>query len=397
VKIKNAVVAGVMAFGFSQFANAQGYSFVDLGTLGGEFSHGYEINDLGQVVGMSTSAHGAVATIWNGGVASQIVTSRIGVTRSEAFGINNLGQIVGFERTVAERNTAVAWSGGSTTVLPWGTSNLNKMVSAINDHGTVAGWDSVAVVWKDGVRVPLSTPTVGVNYSGPPPIYTQAYDINNSGQVVGVTIHPVDPYGSLATLWSNGVGTILESLEPTRGSGAKAINSLGVIAGYSFSASGSRATKWQGGSIVDLGIQGGDSWAAGLNDIGQIIGGFSTDLGINHSFLWDDGNFIDLNTVAFANDSQGWTLLGVHDINNLGQILGRAVNKQGHEHAVLLNPCGSCAPYVPPPIVVIDPPPIIDPPPVTTPVPEPETYAMLLAGLGLLGLFAKRRRQKLNA
>lgn len=32
-----------------------------------------------------------------------------------------------------------------------------------------------------------------------------------------------------------------------------------------------------------------------------------------------------------------------------------------------------------------------------SPVPEPEAYAMLLAGLGLLGLTAKRRRQKLNA
>ncbi len=34
---------------------------------------------------------------------------------------------------------------------------------------------------------------------------------------------------------------------------------------------------------------------------------------------------------------------------------------------------------------------------VAAPVPEPETYAMMLAGLGLLGLTARRRRQKLNA
>ena len=31
------------------------------------------------------------------------------------------------------------------------------------------------------------------------------------------------------------------------------------------------------------------------------------------------------------------------------------------------------------------------------PIPEPETYAMMLAGLGLLGLRARRRRDKLNA
>ena len=31
------------------------------------------------------------------------------------------------------------------------------------------------------------------------------------------------------------------------------------------------------------------------------------------------------------------------------------------------------------------------------PIPEPDTYAMMLAGLGLLGLVARRRKQKLNA
>jgi hypothetical protein len=33
----------------------------------------------------------------------------------------------------------------------------------------------------------------------------------------------------------------------------------------------------------------------------------------------------------------------------------------------------------------------------TTPVPEPETYALLLAGLGLLGWQARRRKMKLAA
>jgi hypothetical protein len=31
---------------------------------------------------------------------------------------------------------------------------------------------------------------------------------------------------------------------------------------------------------------------------------------------------------------------------------------------------------------------------VAAPVPEPETYAMMLAGLGLLGFMARRRKQK---
>ena len=34
---------------------------------------------------------------------------------------------------------------------------------------------------------------------------------------------------------------------------------------------------------------------------------------------------------------------------------------------------------------------------VLTPVPEPETYAMLLAGLGLMGFVARRRQRKLAA
>jgi len=39
---------------------------------------------------------------------------------------------------------------------------------------------------------------------------------------------------------------------------------------------------------------------------------------------------------------------------------------------------------------------IFNPSPILTPVPESETYAMLLAGLGIIGLM-KRRQRKLRA
>jgi probable HAF family extracellular repeat protein len=89
--------------------------------------------------------------------------------------------------------------------------------------------------------------------------------------------------------------------------------------------------------------------------------------------LWDGTTMTDLNSFLDANTrDQGWSLYSASDINDVGQIVGTAVNSiTGEYQAFLLTP--------------------------TAPVPEPETYAMMLAGLGLLGLTARRRKQKLNA
>ena len=75
--------------------------------------------------------------------------------------------------------------------------------------------------------------------------------------------------------------------------------------------------------------------------------------------LTDLNSLLDADTV-----NAGWALAAAVDINDNGWIVGYAHNSiTGAEHAFLL-----------------------------TPVPEPETYAMFLAGLGLMGFMARRRK-----
>jgi probable HAF family extracellular repeat protein len=88
-----------------------------------------------------------------------------------------------------------------------------------------------------------------------------------------------------------------------------------------------------------------------INDAGQVIGNFYTADGIEHAFVAGPHDFgmIDLNTLA-VNLPEGKFIVAAYGINNHGQIL---VN--------------------------------------VSEVPEPETYAMLIAGLALLGFMTHRR------
>src|SRR6476619_3651232 len=66
----------------------------DLGTLGGPFSRALDINDIGQVIGTTTTATGDVhAFFWQGGILSDL--GRL-VGDSPGFvAINGTGQIAG--------------------------------------------------------------------------------------------------------------------------------------------------------------------------------------------------------------------------------------------------------------------------------------------------------------
>src|SRR5437773_10937975 len=68
---------------------------IDLGTLGGNYSNPYGINNLRQIVRYSyTPSFQMHAFLWTQG-GGMIDSGTLGGNYSNAYGINNLGQIVG--------------------------------------------------------------------------------------------------------------------------------------------------------------------------------------------------------------------------------------------------------------------------------------------------------------
>jgi probable HAF family extracellular repeat protein len=290
---------------------------------------------------------------------------------------------------------AVIWSGGT-------QSNLDSLSQAygINDAGVIAGYSSggaKAATYYGGTTTLIDLSSVGnvaVSY---------AYDVNDAGQVIGT-------YQSVglpsAFMYSSGVVTTIAGI-----SAPAAINSSGLIVGsYGFSGFES-AKSWYAGTTTNLGsLGGGWSTALGTNDAGYIVGasttsdnavratmwfngsvfnlgaldpgnlgtasvaedinsqnvavGYSDYRGGGRAALFDSGAVFDLNTLVTNLD--GWALDSATSINDAGQIAGIMHQPQVGTFAFLLNPV----------------------------VPEPETYAMLLAGLGLLGFVARRKKLK---
>jgi len=121
---------------------------IDLGTLGGNNSSAYSINDLGQIVGSAQNALGVYrATLFDPtGSGNNIDLGRLGGSQSYARSINNLGQIVGYADNALVYRTATLFD-------PTGSGNnidLNTLIDSasgltlysaqcINNHGWIVG------------------------------------------------------------------------------------------------------------------------------------------------------------------------------------------------------------------------------------------------------------------
>jgi probable HAF family extracellular repeat protein len=184
----------------------------------------------------------------------------------------------------------------------------------INENGQVVGSADLptgqrrAYIWEDGVMTELS-PLPGFPVS-------EAWDINNHGVAVGVSISG----GEGAVMWKKGAVTYLGSLGGQ--SSALAINDAEQVVGTSETAGSSHAFLWEAGVITDLGTLGGSySIAWDINENGQIVGGSFTGFG-EHAFLWDDGVMQDLGTL-------GGEQSVAFGVNDSAAVVGRAQSEFG--------------------------------------------------------------------
>ena len=360
-------------------ASANGYTFSDLGTLGGPYSSAAAINNVGQIVGWSDTAVlpwpsiSRHATLWNDG-AHVTDLGTLGGDQSYATGINDSGQVVGFGYTTDNKSVLpITWHGTTMTTLDTFASEplFGGNALGINNTGQIVGGSGFQPALWNGTTLTFLEGAGGFGYGG------IVNAINDAGEMVGGA-----NFSGVwtPTRWDGTTLTQLDMLLGSKGSIANAINNSGQIVGWDGNFIIDHAVMWSGTTETVLNplYSGGTSGALGNNDAGQIVGYSTDNTGARHATIWNGTTPTDLNSYldAAAVDA-GWVLDNANDINNSGWIVGQAHNDRLGigGHAFVLADHAYVTLF----------------PPVTV-VPEPETYAMFMAGLGLMGFIARRRK-----
>jgi probable HAF family extracellular repeat protein len=304
-----------------------------LGSLGGDSIYAYALSTDGStVVGQGNLAGNSTSHAFRskGGVITDLGTLGTG-TSSAAVLVSADGSVAaGYATTLGGNNPhAFRWTAGGGMVdlgvLSTGTESYVQAMtpdgSVIVGQSSITGGSYRAFRWAGGTMTNLGVLGTGT--------YSYARFVSTDGSVVVGQSATAGSNNEHAFRWTGGIMTDLGVLGSGDSSGAQAMTPDGsVIVGYSTTGSGmiglvapggggaaaidvsvTRAFRWSGGTMSDLGTLGGTNARAELVSAdGGVVVGYSQVTGntLAQSFRWTTGSgMVNMNTRtdAFAASS----------------------------------------------------------------------------------------------
>lgn len=393
------VMLGV-ATGVGLASAAVGQTFVlnELKASSSGQSKAYSVNSTGQVVGkvdvdgVSHSAHwlNDVYTDLHNVVHLDLEEQEFTNDYTEVFAISDGDQMVGVGRALIKCQPNIRVQTGMLlapavlsdlgTAIPgdaltnfwtWGNPCFvhNSSATAISNRNHVVGWSDVdglgtvhafivtpqngrwfipgPVAGDPNRDVYINTLMVDLGTLSPQAAVSSASGVNDSGQVVGYSytaqaqFHAflVTPNGGnwFEDVDADGVNDLMQDLGTLGGnnSWARGINNVGQIVGESDTVDRqTHAFVWENGVMTDLGTLGGaNSSAASISDSGVVVGWAETSSGERRACCWIDGQIHDLNGRLLPNAKPTVTLEEARDVNETGLIVGWGTASGGAETA----------------------------------------------------------------
>ncbi len=224
---------------------------------------GFGINDRDQVAGTANNVDASgnliqTAVLWNHEQPVNLGNLHAGWI-SEALDVNIFGEVVGVSApNENEFPTPVAWYGGAIHTLPLLPGEDGGWANEINALGVIVGWQFTATselpclwYWNGAGYVAVDLGTLGGETG-------QAFGINNFNKVVGYSLYSGNIHGP-AFLWDRRDGLqALPLLPPDTDAQAYNVNELGQIVGVSqiYDDNGNFVSQlsaiWENGTVTAL-------------------------------------------------------------------------------------------------------------------------------------------------